>query len=132
MHTVRPVYITEVLGDSHVVYAFWWRDCCVSDDWHQAQSSTCNLLTSEITTAVHRSAGVAETRQGGQKVSAATQASQERCRRLEILIALRKMYRNVLRAQGLLAQPTPIYESEVFKPGMPSQKRKALEHVGTA
>lgn len=58
-----------------------------------------------------------ETRQSGQKASAAAEATQERCRRLEILIALRKMYRNVLRAQGLLAQPSPMYESEVFKPG---------------
>lgn len=60
---------------------------------------------------------MAEARQAAPKVSAAADASQERCRRLEILIALRKMYRNVLRAQGLLAQPSPIYESEVFKPG---------------
>ena len=37
--------------------------------------------------------------------------SAKRIRRLEILISLRKMYRNMLRAQGLLAQPSPVFQS---------------------
>ena len=45
------------------------------------------------------------------------QASEQRVRRLQILIALRKLYRNILRAQGLLSQPTPIYSSESHGPG---------------
>ena len=66
---------------------------------------------------VCRASEAAVIKQGGLKTSQAAEASQERCRRLEILIALRKMYRNVLRAQGLLSQPSPIYYSDVFKPG---------------
>lgn len=33
-----------------------------------------------------------------------------RVQRLEVLIRLRKLYRNLLRADGLLAQPSPIYQ----------------------
>ena len=38
--------------------------------------------------------------------------SQARIRRLEVLAALRKLYRNLLRAEGLLAQPEPIYQCQ--------------------
>ena len=38
--------------------------------------------------------------------------SQARIRRLEVLAALRKLYRNLLRAEGLLAQPEPIYQRQ--------------------
>ena len=51
--------------------------------------------------------------------------SSQRTRRLEILIALRKMYRNVLRAQGLLAQPSPLYDSPL--PGEAPHTRVLLE-----
>lgn len=33
-----------------------------------------------------------------------------RVQRLEILIRLRKLYRNLLRADGLLMQPSPVYQ----------------------
>ncbi len=33
-----------------------------------------------------------------------------RVQRLEVLIRLRKLYRNLLRADGLLAQPSPVYQ----------------------
>ena len=45
-------------------------------------------------------------KQNRMKKAEATTESQRRTRRLEILIALRKMYRNVLRAQGLHSQPS--------------------------
>ena len=50
-------------------------------------------------------------KRNSKKKAEATTESQRRTRRLEILIALRKMYRNVLRAQGLLSQPSPLYET---------------------
>lgn len=37
--------------------------------------------------------------------------SAERVERLETLIRLRKLYRNLLRADRLLAQPSPVYQS---------------------
>lgn len=41
----------------------------------------------------------------------ALKASRRRIRRLELLAALRKLYRNLLRAEGLLAQPFPIWKA---------------------
>lgn len=41
--------------------------------------------------------------------------SQARIRRLEVLAALRKLYRNLLRAEGLLAQPEPIYQCQTVE-----------------
>ncbi len=37
--------------------------------------------------------------------------SAERVERLETLIRLRKLYRNLLRADRLLAQPSPVYQT---------------------
>lgn len=37
-------------------------------------------------------------------------ATAPRVQRLEVLIRLRKLYRNLLRADGLLAQPSPVYQ----------------------
>lgn len=51
------------------------------------------------------------------KQTQAAEDSEDRCRRLGILIALRKMYRNVLRAEGLLAQPSPLYVSDEHQAG---------------
>lgn len=54
-------------------------------------------------------------REGGRRPS---EQSEQRTRRLEVLIGLRKLYRNFLRAQGLLAQPSPIYLSDTYGPGV--------------
>lgn len=42
--------------------------------------------------------------------SEAPAAAAARVQRLEVLIGLRKLYRNLLRADGLLAQPSPVYQ----------------------
>ena len=38
--------------------------------------------------------------------------SARRVRRLEILVQLRKLYRNLIRANGLLREPSPVYNAE--------------------
>ena len=43
--------------------------------------------------------------------------SAERVERLETLIRLRKLYRNLLRADRLLAQPSPVYQTLGALPG---------------
>ncbi len=45
--------------------------------------------------------------------------SADRVRRLGLLIRLRKLYRNLLRADGLLAQAAPVYRPPAELPGMP-------------
>ncbi len=47
----------------------------------------------------------------------AAAASGDRVRRLGLLIRLRKLYRNLLRADGLLAQDSPIYSAPPLLPG---------------
>ncbi|EIE25017.1 hypothetical protein COCSUDRAFT_40379 [Coccomyxa subellipsoidea C-169] len=54
---------------------------------------------------------------------AAVPAVAPRVQRLEILIRLRKLYRNLLRADGLLAQPSPVYQPYQ----RPAGKRKGSE-----
>ncbi|CAL8462025.1 g1556 [Coccomyxa elongata] len=50
-------------------------------------------------------------------------ATAPRVQRLEVLIRLRKLYRNLLRADGLLAQPSPVYQAYV----RPVGKREGAE-----
>ena len=38
--------------------------------------------------------------------------SARRVRRLEILVQLRKLYRNLIRGDSLLGEPAPIYKAE--------------------
>ncbi|BDA41254.1 probable mitochondrial proton/calcium exchanger protein at C-terminar half [Coccomyxa sp. Obi] len=52
-------------------------------------------------------------------------ATAPRVQRLEVLIRLRKLYRNLLRADGLLAQPSPVYQP--YK--RPVGKRKGAEEA---
>ena len=54
--------------------------------------------------------------QNGTGMDASMAKSQARIRRLEVLAALRKLYRNLLRAEGLLAQPEPIYQRQTGGP----------------
>jgi len=52
-------------------------------------------------------------RPDNQAVTSATDPialSAKRVRRLDILVQLRKVYRNLIRAEGLLTLPTPVYQ----------------------
>lgn len=54
--------------------------------------------------------------------------SEERGHRLESMIQLRKLYRNLLRAEGLLEHPTPVYEA----PPEPGTTKKVVAGAGSA
>lgn len=60
-------------------------------------------------------------------VSDAVAASEERGRRLESMIQLRKLYRNLLRAEVLLQHPSPVYEV----PAEPSTVKKVAGSSST-
>ena len=66
--------------------------------------------------------------QNGAGMDASMAKSQSRIRRLEVLAALRKLYRNLLRAEGLLAQPEPIYQHQTG--GLCGQGRKGVAVLG--
>ncbi len=53
-------------------------------------------------------------------------ASADRVRRLGLLIRLRKLYRNLLRAEGLLAQAAPVYRPPLPLPGGPLPGRASV------
>lgn len=48
----------------------------------------------------------------------ALEQSAARVRHLENLVLLRKLYRNLLRAEGLLKQPSPVYSGQSKDNGM--------------
>ena len=69
-------------------------------------------------------------RPDNQAVTSATDPialSAKRVRRLDILVQLRKVYRNLIRAEGLLTLPSPVYQPA----GANSFKRAARAHAHT-
>ncbi len=46
--------------------------------------------------------------------------SAKRVRRLDILVQLRKVYRNLIRAEGLLTLPTPVYQPAGVRSAAPA------------
>ncbi len=74
-----------------------------------AKSLCTHMISSNISPVAHarRGAGssTAASSSGGRGISPA-----ERCTRLDVLIQLRKLYRNLLRSELLLKHPSPVYQ----------------------
>ena len=64
----------------------------------------------------------------------AVEASMRRVWRLQVLVQLRKLYRNLLRAEQLLAQPAPVYTNLAARglPHRPLLKLHSYAHAEQA
>ena len=99
--------------------------------WRSARGQRAHLLCAPLPLCFRVSAPPADSGRGGLLGAVArapaapdaaleaggAAASADRVRRLGLLIRLRKLYRNLLRAEGLLAQAAPVYRPPPPLPG---------------